>query len=436
MDRFCRRRLADFSDVRIGKMPHILFRPVKSVDCFAYIVLLIAFSATTLRSEGQLAGQETRVTDTGPAVHALCGKRVALLGEPPSHAFGNTLEFKVQLVRRLVEECHYNALFMESGIYDYIHIERKLRSGEDVADSAISAAIGGLWANKEVQALVPFLREKVKAGSLTLGGLDDQIGAGTYASREMSSDLVQYLQDDEKSRCLSILERHMLWQYTGDAPYGPQDKEKIVGCLNEIAGRLSQTQVNAKSIDESSAIVESLKRNFARDFTEDDFTKKGQELKWLNDRDRSMYLNFKWLLSQLPPRSKVIIWAATVHTAKGLNGVQGFEGRVPLGSYIRQDFGGQAFSLGFSAYSGDYAFIRRPIQHLNDAPPSSLEGQIFSDSHFDGVYLSRKQLQKYGSVAARPLGTDFKTAHWDDVVDGLVIFRKERAPEWIRRQNQ
>lgn len=414
----------------------MLFRPVKIAACFARVLLLIVFCATTIRAEGQLASQETKAIDTGPAVHALCGKRVALLGEPPTHAFGNTLEFKVQLVRRLVDECHYNAFFIESGMYDYIHIERKLRSGEDVPDSTISAAIGGLWANKEVQALVPFLREKVKAGSLALGGLDDQIGAGTYASREMPSDLVQYLSDDEKSRCLAILQRHMLWQYSADAPYGPPDKVKIVGCLDEIRGRLSQTQANTKSAEESSAIVESLKRNFARDFTEDDFTKKDQELKWLNDRDRSMYLNLKWLLGQLPPHSKVIIWAATVHTAKDLNGVQGFEGRVPLGSYIRQGFGGLAFSLGFSAYSGNYAFIRRPIQQLNDAPPSSLEGQIFAESHSDGVYLSRKQLRKYGSVAARPLGIDFKTAHWEQVLDGLVIFRKERAPEWIRRQNQ
>jgi erythromycin esterase-like protein len=409
-------------------MPHIPFRPVKTLTCFAKVLLLIVFGAAALRADGQVAGQET-----GPAVHALCGKRIALLGEPPIHGFGNTLEFKVQLVRRLVDECHYSAFFIESGMYDYIHIERQLRSGEDVPDSTISAAIGGLWANKEVQALVSFLKEKMKASDLTLGGLDDQIGAGTYASREMPSDLAQYLQDDEKSRCLAILQKHMLWQYTSDAPYSPSDKEKIVGCLGEIAGRLSQID-GSKSGEESRAMVESLKRNFARDFT--DFTKKDQELKWLNDRDRSMYLNFKWLLGRLPPHSKVIIWAATVHTAKGLNGVQGFEGRIPLGSYIRRDFGDHAFSLGFSAYSGDYAFIRRPIQHLSDAPSSSLEGQIFAHSDPDAVYLSRKQLRKYSSVAARPLGIDFKAAHWDEVVDGLVIFRKERAPAWIGRQNQ
>jgi erythromycin esterase-like protein len=300
----------------------------------------------------------------------------------------------------------------------------------------ISAAIGGLWANREVQALVPFLREKVNAGSLTLGGLDDQIGAGTYASREMSSDLVQYLQDDEKARCLAVLQRHMLWQYTKDAPYGPSDKEKIVGCLNEIMARLSATKERTGSLEESRAMVSSLQRNFARDFTEDDFTKKDQELKWSNDRDRSMYLNFEWLLHRLPPHSNVIVWAATVHTAKNLSGIGGFQGRVPLGSYIKKDFEDQAFSLGFSAYSGEYAFTYQPIRRLSDAPPFSLEGQIFTHSNSDAVYLSRKQLRKYNTVAARALGTDFKTARWNQVIDGLVIFRVERSPAWIKRQSQ
>jgi erythromycin esterase-like protein len=58
-------------------------------------------------------------------------------------------------------------------------------------------------------------------------------------------------------------------------------------------------------------MIESLKRSLARDFVKDDFTKSGQEVMWINDRERSMYLNFQWLLSRLPKNSKVIVWAAT-----------------------------------------------------------------------------------------------------------------------------
>jgi erythromycin esterase-like protein len=409
------------------------FAPTRRSDVLAFIVLLLAFmGSASARASGQAANPAKQITDIDSVVHALCGERVALLGESPTHGFGKTLEFKVELVRRLVEECHYNALFVESGIYDYINIEKRLKSGQDVTDSTISAAVGGLWANKEVQSLIPFLRERVEAGDLTLGGLDDQVGSGTYAQREMSSDLVQYLEGDERSRCLAILQKHMLWQYTEDAPYSPSDKAKIVGCLDEIEARIPEPGASKKPwAEEDRAMINSLKRSFARNFTEDDFTKRDQEVMWMNDRDRSMYLNFQWLLSRLPRHSKVIVWAATVHIAKELSGVEGFEGQVPLGSYMVREFGNRAFALGFSAYSGNYAMVHQPVRQLSAAPDASLEAQLFAHRDSDTVYVSGEQLRKLGAVAARPLGTSFKTARWDKLFDGLVVFREERAPEYL-----
>jgi len=45
-------------------------------------------------------------------VRDMCSKRVALLGESPMHGFGRTLELKVEIVRRLTNECGYNAFFI------------------------------------------------------------------------------------------------------------------------------------------------------------------------------------------------------------------------------------------------------------------------------------------------------------------------------------
>lgn len=407
------------------RRPHSLF----------YIVCLsICIGVAFLPAAGQLAGPAAGSKDTDRVVHALCGKSVALLGEPPVHGFGKTLEFKTELVRRLIDECHYSALFVESGAYDYINLQKKLKSGQDVTDEMISAAIGGLWATQEVQPLIPFLREKVKAGSIALGGLDDQIGRGTYAQREMPSDLVQYLQGDERSRCLAILQKHMLWQYTDDAPYGPPDKARIAGCLDRIEARLAQPgESKAPWAEEDRAMIDSLKRNFARDFPAKSAEGVDPEVTRVNERDRSMYANFQWLLSRLPGHSKVIVWAATVHTAKDLSGVSGFDGRVPLGAYIRRAFKDRAFALGFSAYSGSYAFAGQPVRPLNAAPGTSLESRTFANRDSNTVYVSRNQLRSFGAVEGRPLGASFKTARWDEVLDGLVVFREELPPHYLRR---
>jgi erythromycin esterase-like protein len=271
----------------------------------------------------QAPDQTPASTDTDRIVREMCGKDVALLGESPLHGFEETLRFKVGLVRQFIDECHYNAFFIESGIYDFINIQKKLKSGQDVTESMIADAIGRLWASaREVQPLIPFLREKVKAGNVIIGGLDDQLGIGTYAQREMPAWLVQSLRGEEKARCLAILERHTQWRYTAKARYSPNDKALILGCLDGIETRLAQVRESEAPWREyDKVMIESLKRSLARDFRQDVPAGANPSILLDNDRDRSMYLNFQWLLSRLPAHSKVIVSAATTHAAKDLSGV-------------------------------------------------------------------------------------------------------------------
>jgi erythromycin esterase-like protein len=394
--------------------------------------------ALALFSICALAAGETRAS-RGPqtqsemdaVVHDLCGKRVALLGESPLHGFGRTLEFKVALVRRLVEECHYNAFFNESGTYDFLNMQKKLKSGGRITEPMLTAAIGGLWATREVEPMIPFLVEKANARALFLGGLDDQLARGTYAQREMPADLVQYLQGDARQNCLRVLERHTLYQYSSDSPYSLKDKALILGCLDQIEAAAS----TARSADTTYdlGMLRSLRNSVAGDFAPS-AAGSDPKIQGFNDRDRSMYRNFQWWMSRLPAHSKVIVWAATVHAAKDLSEASGHHGMVSLGSYIHREFNDRAFALGFSAYSGTYiAFpARQSVRQWSAAPATSLEGQAFATGSSDTRYLNSAQLRKVGPIAARPTSADFETAKWDEVLDGIIIFREERPPVFTK----
>src|SRR5437868_12978208 len=92
--------------------------------------------AETLRPEDalltaarQLVTPASEVANVDAVVREMCRKTVALIGESPVHGFGKTLEFKVELVRRLIDDCHYNALFFESGIYDFLNLQEQVKSG-------------------------------------------------------------------------------------------------------------------------------------------------------------------------------------------------------------------------------------------------------------------------------------------------------------------
>jgi erythromycin esterase-like protein len=378
---------------------------------------------------GPAAGKTPQISDADVVVHELCGKRIALLGESPSHGYGRTMQFKAELVRRLIDECRYNAFFIESGIYDFLNLRKKLKSGQEVTEPMIAAAIGGLWAAREVEPLIPFLLENARAGKVVLGGLDDQLGRGTYAQRAMSSDLVEYLHGDSKAQCLAILRKHTLWQYDTKSPYSPKDKALIVGCLDSVQTAVSKAQSGAAPFREYDlAMVESLKRSFARDFPQDGRPGVDPAIQNSNARDESMYLNFRWLMSRLPAHSKVIVWGATTHMAKDLSRVPGLERSVSMGSFIHREFKTQSFALGFSAYSGSYGIVRQSVRQLSAAPGNSLEGRAFANHNSDTCYFSSSQIRKLGPVPARPLGSAFQTARWDEVLDGILLFREERPP--------
>lgn len=399
---------------------------------FVNRAVVLAFAALMSCAESPIAYSQAASPETSSlaatvdqVVHDACNKRVVLLGEPRVHGFGKVLDFKVELTRRLINQCHFDGFFIESGIYDFLNIEKLRKSGKEVTAEMIQAGIGGIWANQEVERLIPDLLNGVESGTLTLAGLDDQIGRGTYAQHEMAGDLAQYLDGDTKERCLPALQRHTLWQYSNASPYSSADKARLIGCLDEIEAAASKVHTGTAACD--SAMAASLKRLLSRDFPEPPAAGVDADVQDWNERDRSMYQNFEWLKARMPAHSKIIVWTATVHAAKDLSEVPG-ENHVSMGSFIHREFGNKAFVLGSSEYSGSYAFLSRPVQQLTVAPDDSLEARAFRDRAATIRYFDLKEIRKFGRVAARPLGVDFEVASWDEVLDGLIVFREEHPP--------
>jgi hypothetical protein len=72
------------------------------------------------------------------------------------------------------------------------------------------------------------------------------------------------------------------------------------------------------------------------------------------------------------------------------------------------------------------------VRQFSTAPDNSLEAKAFAGLDFDTDYLSLTQLRNFGTIPARLLGSSFKTARWSEVVDGVLIFREEHPPDFVR----
>jgi hypothetical protein len=90
-----------------------------SVACGLITLFTVCLLSSSALGASATAGKKATNSDIDQVVHELCGKTVALLGESPTHGFGKTLQFKVEVARRLIDHCHYRAFFIESGSYDF-----------------------------------------------------------------------------------------------------------------------------------------------------------------------------------------------------------------------------------------------------------------------------------------------------------------------------
>lgn len=406
-----------------------------------YLLLLLPLlsgCASVPREAPPREAQE--VSDADRLVRDLCDKQMALLGEESHHGSGRTIAFKAELTRRLVEECHYDAFFIESGFYDFVNIAERLKAGTPVDEPLVAAAIGGMWANQEMAPLVSFLTRRLNAGTLVAGGLDDQIGRGTYAQHQMSAELVPVLEGGRRAECGAMLERHMLWRYDETHPFTVETVQSIRGCLKEMESVLARPGESAdEKVQGQLQRVRSLDRFFVRQAATlaRESAKEGQGRDWsdFDGRDRSMFMNLEWTLGRFARPRKAIVWLATIHAAKGFKALEGdLRQGTPFGSFVQARWGRDAFVVGFSAHGGSYSLASTlRTYEMEPARADSLEGWAFANHSADTRYLDAKTLRELGPKAARPISYKWLTGPWETVLDGLLVIREENPPSALAR---
>ncbi|RKG68805.1 erythromycin esterase [Corallococcus sp. CA054B] len=392
-----------------------------------YLLLLIPLLSSCASSP---RSEAPPVSDADRIVRELCDKQLALLGEESHHGSARTVAFKAELTRRLVEECQYDAFFIETGTYDFLHIQTLLKAGQPVSDDMLTTAIGGMWASPEMAPLIPFLSARLRAGTLAVGGIDDQINSGTWAQKEMARELIPWFNGLGLAECGADFDWHLAWRYDEARPYTAETPKVLLGCAKALESAFSRP--GAAATQEQLQLARNLVRNLTREAAAR-ARKQAQPdapRDWGDDvaRDRSMFMNLEWLLSQSPQPRKAIVWTATVHAAKDMSSLEADDRqRIPFGTYVRERFGDQSFVLGFSASSGRYSIgTSSHTFDLAPATPDSLEGQAFLNHAADTRYLDGRQLRELGPSVARPLNySAWMEAPWATVMDGLLIVREE-----------
>lgn len=367
------------------------------------------------------SSQET--TALAAATQALCDRKLVLLGENDFHGDGRTSGFKADLVRRLVVDCGFDAVVFESSLFDFTAMNRAMRRGNASPDM-LPSAVGGLWnRNREVQDLLGFLFTEARDGRVTLVGMDDQLGSrdAFYSLDRMPEELAGLLSGEVRDDCAVRLGQRTRWRYTAAEPYAEAHREALRRCLSEIGHSLETAGPDdGQDRADLRSMIAGFERALERDFVGPD---NGAGI-----RDRAMAMNVEAIVGALPPRAKVVVWAANIHAARDASATRTFRDQPNMGALLHRRFGEDAFSVGFTAAGGAFRHVSGTDQVIEPAAPDALEVRALTEPSAQVVWLDSAGLAALPASGGRVFDDPSRPVRWSKAFDAMVVFRTERPP--------
>lgn len=333
------------------------------------------------------AGGSARALDGAPTpvvdgvLSAVCGKRIILLGELPSHGEAVAFDAKARITDQLIARCRVTAVLFEAPIYDFLGMELSIKT-HTAMPADLDNAIGRFWWTRELAPWRRGLFEAATGSRLVIGGIDDQVSITShYAQAALPKLIAAAFSDGRAVSCRQTISRNLGYTYDATNPFDDAEQARLQQCARDAAEA-------AKTNGFFDASGRVMLENFARYADR-------QHVGVVSDRDESMYRNFVWYLDRLPANSRVVVWTATVHAARQRGSLLS----VPLGARIAERWGNRVGAVGFTAFGGFTSRAARPATAIADAPPDSMEAMTTAKSGW--AVLDSKKLRAIGRVSSR-----------------------------------
>ncbi len=429
-----RNRLVD----RHGNMRHIANSTV------ALIVLVCAFALQRVALSGQgqagtawparpvvpirsIDPDDDDFSDLRPLKKFIGSARVVQLGEP-SHGDGATFYAKQRLIRFLHSEMGFNVLAWESGFFDCEEMEKALHTEMSISQ-ARAIGLFSIWSNGPfVTPVFEYARSTYKTSRpLRMTGFDIQYSSPNPSLRgeRAFTFLAEFRPDlatEENRKAIQDL-------IVGSYPPREAERQKRLAILDQILASFGRSQT-----------VQSRDFKFYRKVFQN--IAAFDQQRWMspsqpppveadNFRDQKMGENLVWLAQEWYPNEKIIVWAANSHilrkTAKIDTMTKAFryEERITMGDITHQSLGKAVYTIGFTAYAGEFGnpFQQKP-NTLPIPPRDSLETLLHASGHrhlfvdFDRLSSSHP-LRK--PMLAWPLGYATMRSVWADNFDAIIF---------------
>lgn len=369
----------------------------------------------------------------------LAGKRIVQLGES-SHGVAEYSEAKTRLIRFLHQEMGFEVIAFESGLQECWTANRALEAGGDAA-AALRYCLYGVW---QVQEAVPlFAYARSTHGSdrpLRVAGFDVQpSGRGAAQRGWFFRELVGTIDGayaDSVLRMDTVLAARMTLPTPQRLAYLAENGERLRAAYLDLAAFLDRNRDAITRAFPARPGQAAVGVQAAR----------GVEV-WIRQmgapsvdaaipiRDRGMADHLEFLLQELFPGKKVIVWAHNFHIAHGTHEAPAIRGS--MGSWVAERHRAELYTIALYAYRGRMRSNAGMVYDIFPTPPGSLESVLYRARRkhlfvdLAGAARSGGSEWMFVPVIARSSGANEERMVPRDQYDGVLFIDHVRPPSAI-----
>lgn len=308
-------------------------------------------------------------SDLKAFANAIGDARIVALDEQ-THGGREEFLLKLRLLKYLHEKMGFEVLLLESGFYDVGRLAAMQDQGQKIDDMAPGNIFFMYAKSEEGRSLLHYLDQQKAAGApMLLAGIDSQ-HTGELSGRDMLSELSQFLQGRG-----SKVAQGADWQsYVALAqPLFSQKRDAPTADQQAVFYRVSDSLQKALCADQDNSrfgpqwwcqAVKSIQSQATS------YWSGGKDYQ----RDNQMGANTIWLADRMFSGKKAVVWAHTVHVARGF---QRSPSNLQAGEVMHRRWGSTYKVVHFTAARGTVLdFADMATQTIAPPPANSLEARL------------------------------------------------------------
>jgi erythromycin esterase len=356
---------------------------------------------------------DTNYADLEFLKEIVASKKIVILGEQ-QHGDGSSYLIKTRLIQFLHEECGFNSLIMETGMFDTYLLAENIENKQ--SNISFSTALYPFWS--ETTESVFLKKYLLNSKNLKIYGMDIKPTGNDKEFREQKiRDIIKTVDIalfDKYSLLFSVLPKIQYLRYPKTNILSNEQRDTLLMQIECIIRDLSE-------IHEPDIPQTQLKLFFSNLHSHLYSSWYLSENRQINIRDSLMAQNFFFLANMNQENEKIIIWTANSHGIYNDFFLQDHYKR--FGSYLKETYRDSLYVISITSYKGYSGMLyKNDSTIINESTYKSCEKLMrnLNKKYLFYDFNNSEELKNY-SFVLKCLGHNNVNSYWAQMTDGLIF---------------